>query len=67
MLKGGGSNGKSVFFNIISVILGGLRDNGRGYISSTDPSKWAKDFRLMPLRHSWLNISYDMENDLRGC
>ena len=66
MLKGGGSNGKSVFFNIISAILGGVGDDGRGYISSTDPSKWAKDFRLMPLHHSWLNISYDMENDLRG-
>ena len=66
MLKGGGSNGKSVFFNIISAILGGIGSDGRGYISSTDPSKWAKDFRLMPLRHSWLNISYDMENDMRG-
>ena len=66
MLKGGGSNGKSVFFNIISAIFGGVGDDGRGYISSTDPSKWAKDFRLMPLHHSWLNISYDMENDLRG-
>lgn len=66
MLKGGGSNGKSVFFNIISAIFGGVGEDGRGYISSTDPSKWAKDFRLMPLRHSWLNISYDMESDMRG-
>lgn len=66
MLKGGGSNGKSVFFNIINAIFGGVGEDGRGYVSSTDPSKWAKDFRLMPLRHSWLNISYDMENDMRG-
>ena len=66
MLKGGGSNGKSVFFNIINAILGGTGDDGRGYVSGTDPSKWAKDFRLMPLRHSWLNISYDMESDMRG-
>ena len=66
MLKGGGSNGKSVFFDIISAIFGGIGSDGRGYISSTDPSKWAKDFRLMPLRHSWVNISYDMENDMRG-
>ena len=66
MLKGGGSNGKSVFFNIINAIFGGVGEDGRGYISSTDPSKWAKDFRLMPLRHSWLNISYDMESDMRG-
>ena len=66
MLKGGGSNGKSVFFDIISAIFGGVGDNGRGYISSTDPSKWAKDFRLMSLHHSWLNISYDMEKDMRG-
>ncbi len=66
MLKGGGSNGKSVFFDIISAVFGGVGDDGRGYISSTDPSKWAKDFRLMPLHHSWLNISYDMEADMRG-
>ena len=66
MLKGGGSNGKSVFFNIISTIFGGVGQDGRGYVSSTDPSKWAKDFRLMSLRHSWLNISYDMEADMRG-
>ena len=66
MLKGGGSNGQSVFFNIINAIFGGAGDDGRGYVSSTDPSKWAKDFRLMSLRHSWVNISYDMENDMRG-
>ena len=66
MLKGGGSNGKSVFFNIISALLGGIGDNGKGYVSSTEPAKWAKDFRLMPLRHSWVNISSDAENDLRG-
>ena len=66
MLKGGGSNGKSVFFNIINAIFGGVGEDGRGYVSSTDPSKWAKDFRLMPLHHSWLNITYDMESDMRG-
>ena len=66
MLKGGGSNGKSVFFNIISALLGGIGADGRGYVSSTEPSKWSKDFRLMPLRHSWVNISSDAENDLRG-
>ena len=66
MLKGGGSNGKSVFFNIISSLLGGIGRDGKGYVSSTEPSKWAKDFRLMPLRHSWVNISADMEEDLRG-
>ena len=66
MLKGGGSNGKSVFFNILKAIFGGIDPNGRGYVSTTDPSKWAKDFRSMPLRTSWLNISYDMEQDMRG-
>ena len=66
MLKGGGSNGKSVFFNIISALLGGIGQDGDGYVSSTEPSKWGKDFRLMPLRHSWVNISSDAENDLRG-
>ena len=66
MLKGGGSNGKSVFFDIIKAILGGTGDDGRGYVSSTDPSKWGQDFRLMSLRHSWVNISYDMEKDMRG-
>ena len=66
MLKGGGSNGKSVFFNIISAALGGIGEDGKGYISGTEPSKWAKDFRLMPLRNSWVNISSDAENDMRG-
>ena len=65
MLMGGGSNGKSVFTNIISAVLGGVGD-GRGYISATEPSKFSKDFRLMPFKTSWLNISSDVENDLRG-
>lgn len=66
MLKGGGSNGKSVFFNIISALLGGVGIDGDGYVSSTEPAKWSKDFRLMPLRYSLVNISSDTENDLRG-
>ena len=66
MLKGGGSNGKSVFFNIISALLGGVGQDGDGYVSGTEPAKWAKDFRLMPLRYSLVNISSDAENDLRG-
>lgn len=66
MLKGGGSNGKSVFFNIITALLGGIGRDGDGYVSTTEPAKWAKDFRLMPLRTSWVNISSDAENDLRG-
>ena len=64
MLKGGGSNGKSVFTNIISTVLGGYGDDG--YISSVEPSRFGKDFRLMPFKNSWLNISVDTENDLRG-
>ncbi len=66
MLKGGGSNGKSIFLNVISALLGGIGKDGRGYVSTTEPAKWAKDFRLMPLRNSWVNISSDAENDMRG-
>ena len=66
MLKGGGSNGKSVYFNVISAALGGHGKYGGGYISNTEPAKWSKDFRLMALRESWLNISSDVENDFRG-
>ena len=66
MLKGGGSNGKSVFFDIISAALGGLGKDGKGYVSGSEPSKWANDFRLMSMRTAWLNISRDMENDFRG-
>ena len=66
MLKGGGSNGKSVFFDIISAALGGLGKDGKGYIAGSEPSKWANDFRLMSMRTAWLNISRDMENDFRG-
>ena len=66
MLKGGGSNGKGVFFNVISAALGGIGQDGRGYVSMSEPAKWNKDFRLMSLRHSWLNISSDTEQDLRG-
>ena len=65
MLIGGGSNGKSIFTNILSAMLGGIGD-GRGYISAAEPSKFAKDFRLMPFKTSWLNISSDTETDLRG-
>lgn len=66
MLKGGGSNGKSLFFEIISAALGGIGRDGRGYVSHSEPAKWSKDFRLMPLRNSWLNISTEMEQDLCG-
>lgn len=65
MLYGKGSNGKSVFTNVLKKVLGGLED-GRGYISAAEPSNFAKDFRLMPFKTSWLNISADTENDLRG-
>ena len=65
LLLGRGSNGKSVFTNMIKKALGGLGD-GHGYISATEPSRFAKDFRLMSFKHSWLNISTDIENDLRG-
>ena len=66
MLKGGGSNGKSLFTEIICAALGGLGRDGRGYVSMSEPAKWSKDFRLMSLRHSWLNISTEMEQDLCG-
>ena len=66
MLKGGGSNGKSVFLNVVSALFGGIGDNGDGYVSGSEPAKWIKDFRVMPLRTSWVNISSDAENDLRG-
>lgn len=66
MLKGGGSNGKSVFFDIISALLGGIGKDSDGYVSSTEPSKWIKDFRLMPLRNSWVNISNETESNLCG-
>ncbi len=62
MLKGGGSNGKSVFVNVLSKMLGG----SQGYVSFVEPSKINKDFRLMPFKKSWANVSADTENDLRG-
>ena len=62
MLMGGGSNGKSVFVNVLSKMLGG----SKGYVSYVEPSKLSKDFRLMPFKNSWLNISADAESDLRG-
>ena len=62
LLKGEGSNGKSVFINLASKMLGGTE----GYVSCVEPSKIVKDFRLMPFKNSWLNISSDTENDLRG-
>lgn len=66
MLKGGGSNGKSVFFDVVSALFGGIGNNGDGYVSQSEPSKWIKDFRLMPLRSSWVNISSETESDLSG-
>ena len=62
MLKGEGSNGKSVFVNILKKMLGG----SQGYVSFVEPSKLSKDFRLMPFKNSLLNISTDAESDLRG-
>ena len=63
MLKGGGSNGKSVYTNIISALFGGTE---KGYVSVIEPSRFSKDFRLMPLKNSWINISSETESDLRG-
>ena len=62
MLIGHGSNGKSVFVNLAKKMLGGTS----GYVSAVEPSKLSKDFRLMPFKKSWLNISTDAESDLRG-
>jgi len=62
MLMGTGSNGKSVFVNTLAKMLGG----SKGYVSYVEPSKLSKDFRLMPFKTSWLNISSDSESDLRG-
>ncbi len=61
LLQGDGSNGKSVFVNVLSKMLGG----SQGYVSYVEPSKLVKDFRLMPFKNSWLNVSSDTENDLR--
>ena len=66
MLKGEGSNGKGVFTNTISAVLGGTGDGFGGYISAVEPSRFSKDFRLMPFKDSWLNISTEAETDLRG-
>ncbi|MBR6901026.1 MAG: toprim domain-containing protein [Synergistaceae bacterium] len=65
LLLGRGSNGKSVFTDMIKKALGDIKD-GHGYISATEPSRFSKDFRLMSFKNSWLNISSDIENDLRG-
>ena len=65
LLKGDGSNGKSLFTKVIAEALGGI-GNGRGYVSAVEPSKLGKDFRLMPFKTSLLNLSTDNENDLRG-
>ena len=62
MLIGQGSNGKSVFVNLAKKMLGGTS----GYVSTVEPSKLSKEFRLMPFKNSWLNISTDAESDLRG-
>ena len=62
LLKGEGSNGKSVFVNILKKMLGG----SQGYVSFVEPSKLVKDFRLMPFKDSWLNVSSDSESDLSG-
>ena len=62
MLIGEGSNGKSVFVNLAKKMLGGTS----GYVSTVEPSKLAKDFRLMPFKKSWVNISSDSDSDLRG-
>ncbi len=66
LLKGGGANGKSVYTDIISALFGGIGDDGRGYVSGVEPSKFKENFRLMPFRHSFLNISSDTETDLKG-
>ncbi|MBR2207496.1 MAG: toprim domain-containing protein [Synergistaceae bacterium] len=62
MLMGTGSNGKSVFVNVLGKMLGG----SQGYVSYVEPSKLVKDFRLMPFKDSWLNISSDTGNNFGG-
>ena len=67
ILKGGGSNGKSLFTSIIAKVFGDSRNsNQAGLLSYAEPAKFAKDFRLMAFRESWLNISSDVENDMAG-
>ena len=60
---GVGGNGKSVITEVLSALVGGLNDEGRGLVSHTMLSKFSKDFRLMNLKNSWVNIS--SETDIR--
>lgn len=66
LLKGSGSNGKSVFTNVIKALFGDKDGKCNGYISYAEPSKFAKDFRLMGFRNSWLNISSETESNMVG-
>lgn len=65
MLMGKGSNGKSVFTNILAAMLQGS-EGYDGYVSYVEPSNLVKDFRLMPFKKSWLNVSTEAGSDLRG-
>ena len=66
MLKGEGSNGKSVFNGIMKAVFGDVKGECNGYISYAEPSKFSKDFRLMKFKDSWLNISSETENNMIG-
>lgn len=66
MLKGYGSNGKSVFIAIVKALFGDWHNEDNGYVSYSEPAKFGKDFRLMKLKDSWVNISSDAENNMVG-
>lgn len=55
---GNGANGKSVFLNIISKVLG--RDN----VSNVEMSAFAQDFQRIKLMNSMLNISSETRSDV---
>ena len=66
LLKGSGSNGKSVFTSVIKSLFGDFGEEDTGYVSYAEPAEFGKDFRLMNLKDSWLNISSDTENNMVG-
>ena len=63
---GCGGNGKSLVTEVLRAMLGGMDSAGNSLVTSVQLDKIGKDFRLMNLKNSWVNVSSETNGNMDG-
>ncbi len=68
ILLGKGRNGKGTFLHILEALFKSSNDDDcTNPISHIEPKDLKDPTKVIMLEHSWLNLAYDIDSDLRGC